>query len=80
MKDLVISGKKVKKELMIALGCFICAVLINIICIIVYHSQWHEVFSQIGFTVFVAVVLYVLLLIIRLLVLACRKLFSKRNK
>jgi len=80
MKDLVISGKRVKTELMIALGCFICAVLINIICIIVYHSQWHEIFSQIGFTVFVAVALYVLLLIIRLLVLACRKIFSKRNK
>lgn len=80
MKDLVISGKRVKTELLIALGCFIGAVLINIICIIVYHSQWHEVFSQIGFTVFVAVVLYVLLLIVRLLVLACRKIFSKRNK
>jgi 1,4-dihydroxy-2-naphthoate octaprenyltransferase len=80
MKDLVISGRKVKRELMIALGCFICAVLINIICIIVYHSQWHEIFSQIGFTVFVAVILYVLLLIVRLIVLACRKIFSKRNK
>jgi 1,4-dihydroxy-2-naphthoate octaprenyltransferase len=80
MKDLVISGKRVKTELLIALGCFICAVLINIICIIVYHSQWHEIFSQIGFTVFVAVILYVLLLIVRLIVLACRKIFSKRTK
>ena len=80
MKDLVISGKRVKTELLIALGCFICAVLINIICIIVYHSQWHEIFSQIGFTVFVAVILYVLLLIVRLIVLACRKIFSTRTK
>ena len=80
MKDLVISGKKVKKELLIALGCFICAVLINIICIIVYHSQWHEIFTQIGFTVFVAIALYVLLLIVRLIILACRKIFCKRNK
>ena len=50
MKDLVISGKRVKTELLIALGCFICAVLINIICIIVYHSQWHEIFSQMSRT------------------------------
>ena len=80
MKDLVISGRKIKRELLIALGCFICAVLINIICIIVYHSQWHEIFTQIGFTVFVAVALYVLLLIIRLIVLACRKIFCKSKK
>ncbi len=80
MKDLVISGKRVKTELLIALGCFVCAVLINIICIIVYHSQWHEIFSQIGFTVLVAVILYVLLLLIRLLVLLCKKIFAKRNK
>lgn len=80
MKDLVISGKRVKTELLIALGCFICAVLLNIVCIIVYHSQWHELFSQIGFTVLVAVVFYVLLLLIRLLFLVCRKIFTKRNK
>jgi hypothetical protein len=80
MKDLVISGKRVKTELLTLLGCFICAVLINIVCIIVYHSQWHEIFTQIGFTVFVAIALYVLLLIIRLIVLACRKIFSKSNK
>ena len=80
MKDLVISGRKVKRELLIALGCFICAVLINIICIIVYHSQWHEIFTQIGFTVFVAIALYVLLLIVRLIILACRKIFCQRNK
>ncbi len=80
MKDLVISGKRVKTELLIALGCFVCAVLINIICIIVYHSQWHEIFSQIGFTVLVAVILYVLLLLIRLLVILCKKIFAKRNK
>lgn len=80
MKDLVISGKRVKTELLIALGCFVCAMLINIICIIVYHSQWHEIFSQIGFTVLVAVILYVLLLLIRLLVILCKKIFAKRNK
>ena len=79
MKDLVISGRRVKTELMIALGCFACAVLINIICIIAYHTPWYEVFSQIGFTVFVAVVLYVLLLIVRLLVLAFRKLFHRKK-
>lgn len=80
MKDIVISGKRVRTELLIALCCFVCAVLINIVCIIVYHSQWHEIFSQIGFTVFVAAVLYVLTIIVRLIVLACRKIFSGRNK
>ena len=46
MKDLVISSKRVKTELMIALACFICAVLTNIVCIIVYQTPWHEVFSD----------------------------------
>ncbi|MBO6067641.1 MAG: hypothetical protein J6T49_08365 [Bacteroidales bacterium] len=78
MKDLVISGKRVKTELLIALACFVCAVLINVICIIAYHSQWHEIFTQIGFTVFIAIAIYVLLVILRLLVLACRKIFSKK--
>ncbi|NLD22017.1 MAG: hypothetical protein GX664_06025 [Bacteroidales bacterium] len=79
MKDLVISSKRVKTELMIALACFICAVLTNIVCIIVYQTPWHEVFSQIGFTVLVSIIFYVLVLIGRLLYLAIKKIFSSKK-
>jgi NADH:ubiquinone oxidoreductase subunit 3 (subunit A) len=54
-------------------------VLTNIVCIIVYQTPWHEVFSQIGFTVLVSIIFYVLVLIGRLLYLAIKKIFSSKK-
>lgn len=77
MKDITISGKTLKKELFIILGCFVAAVLVNVYAIIHYDRPAVELLSQIGYTVFVAVVIYFLLWTVRLVAL-CIKLITKK--
>lgn len=75
MKDLVIPAHRVKTELIIMASCLAIAVMVNIGCIIAYHTPWYEVFTQIGFTCVVAAILYVASILVRLIVAGIKKLF-----
>lgn len=75
MKDLVIPARRVKTELIILAVCFGIAMMVNIGCIIAYHTPWYEVFTQIGFVCFVTAILYVASIIVRLIIAGIRKLF-----
>lgn len=68
MKDIVITGKKVRTELFIALGCLIFAECLNVFAVIKYSRPAVELISMIGFVVVAAVITYLLLLLVRLLV------------
>lgn len=69
MKDVVITAKRLKKELNIFLVLFIIAFVLNIISIAVYKTEWKELITQIGIVFIIALVLYILIGFIRLLVL-----------
>lgn len=79
MKDIVIPAKKVKREVYILLGCFIFAFLLNIACIIIYKTRWIEIFTQIGYVIVIAVVLYLFVAFIRFLVYLIRKSLRKNS-
>lgn len=80
MKDYVLTAQRQKKELIILLGCFILAFLLNIAAIIIYQSPWVEVISQIGYVVLAGLVIYVLLLLLRLLIFSVKVLIRRRKK
>lgn len=67
MKDIVIKEKHIKRELYCLLACFVAAFAVNTGAVIAYDRPWIELVSQLGYVVFVTVVIYVLLLIFRLL-------------
>lgn len=69
MKDIVIKGASVRRELFILLGCFVAAVGLNIFAIIKYSRPATELVSMIGYVIFAAVCIYLVLWILRLLVL-----------
>lgn len=73
MKDLVISGKNIRRELLILLGCFIVGMLTNVGAIIAYDRPFTEFFSQIGFVIVFSLILYFVLWVVRLVVLAVRQ-------
>lgn len=77
MEDIVITGRKVKRELIIALGCLVFAECLNIFAVIRYARPAVELVSMIGFVFVAAIITYLLLLIARALVAAviwvCRK-------
>lgn len=79
MKDIVITGKRRRKEVIILLSCFVVAFLINVVAIIKYKTPWYEIFTQIGYVLVIALVLFLIVTLIRVLIWAVKKVF-KKNK
>lgn len=77
MKDIVITGKMIRRELYVFLGCFVAAFFVNVGAIISYDRPWSELYSQIGFVIFMTVGIYILLAVFRFLVCLVAKLFKK---
>ncbi len=65
MKDTIITARAKRRELWVALGCFVAAFLVNLGAIIRYGTPWYELFSQLGYVVCLAVGFYVLTWIVR---------------
>jgi len=68
MKDLVITSRRLKKEIYILSACFTAAFLINIFSIITFKTPWYEMFTQIGYVVVITFILY--------FIMACLRLFT----
>lgn len=68
LKDSVITAEQKKREIIMALSCFVVMFLLNIYCVIRYACPWTEIFTQLGFVVVFSVGLYVLTVIVRVLV------------
>lgn len=77
MKDIFIPSQKAKKELYILLGCFVFGFFMNIAAIMIYKTPWIEVFTQVGYVIVIAVVLYLIAALVRFLIYLIRKLFRK---
>ena len=73
MKDTLITAKRKKTELLTALACLGIAFLINIGCIIWFHTPFYEVFTQIGYVCVIALGLYLIWTAIRLIVWLFRR-------
>lgn len=78
MKDIIISIKRQKKELLIFGICFILSFAINIIAIIIYDTEWEELFTYIGYVLTISIVLYLLLAVVRLFVYFIKKLLLRK--
>ncbi len=74
MKDIVITGKDWKRELFVFLGCLAVAVLVNAGAIIAYTRPWYELFTQVGFTLSIALGLYLFIGLFRFIALIIKKL------
>lgn len=79
MKDLVISSKRLKKEILIIAICFIVASIINIISVIIYKTPWYEIFTQVGYVIVITLILYLFIIIVRLFVSLVRRIVIKKN-
>ena len=66
MKDIIIPGKVIKKELVILLVSMAAAILLNGYSIIKYKTAWTELFSQLHVVFAVGIIIYLLVLTLRL--------------
>ena len=73
MKDTLITARRKKTELLTLLVCFAVAFLLNVGCILYYHTPFSEVFTQIGYVLFITLALYLIWTAIRVIVWLFRR-------
>ena len=79
MKDVLISGRRIARELQIFLGCIVLALALNIYAIHEYNTQWKELWTTLHITLAVAIVVYVLLGILRFLICGLSRIFRRKT-
>jgi len=79
MKDVLISGRRIARELRIFLGCFVLALGLNVYSIIKYQTEWKELLTTLHITLALAVVIYVLLGILRFIICGAARLFRRKT-
>ena len=77
MRDTIITAKAKKRELKYFGVSFVIAFLLNILSILIYHTQWKELYTQLWTVLELSVVIYFVLVVIRLIVIGVAKLFGK---
>ena len=80
MKDIVIKSGTVKRELFVFLVCFVFAFLMNAYAINSFGTAWRELFTQLGYVIVIAVVVYLLLAIVRTIICLIVRLFRGKKK
>ncbi len=79
MKDFIIKGKTIERELKVLLGCAVFAYLLNIYAIIKHGTSWAELITMLHYVVLLAIAVYVFLWLPRLLIKLIRLLFKSRR-
>ena len=76
MKDLVIKGKWIKRELIVLLVLLLVSFVANAVGIVKHDTEWIEMLSQLHVVVLLTMVLYVLTGIIRFMIYLIIKVVS----
>jgi len=77
MKAIVIDSKFVKRELLILLGCFVAAVIFDLVAIIIYSRPAIELLVTVGYEIAITLNLYVVLAVFRIIFFLIRQIFTK---
>ena len=77
MKDIVIKSKHMRKELLIFLICLGIAYTLNVISIIVYKTEWKELYTQLWVVLMLALVIYLLFACARGVIFLLKSIINK---
>lgn len=78
MKDIVISGRRIARELWIFAGCLVSALGVNTFAIIRFRTEWKELITTLHITLAVAVLFFAVAAFLRVLVFCCKHFISRR--
>lgn len=67
MKDIVIKGRSIRRELIVLAICFVAVNLWNVYAILSYGTSWNELYKVWYAVLAVTIVLYIVLIPIRFL-------------
>lgn len=77
MKDIVISERRIKRELWVFLACVVAMEMVNIYAVFEYGGKWTEIFTSLGFVVTSALCLYAVIAVVRLIISGISGLIKK---
>ncbi len=77
MRDTIITARAKKRELRYLGISFIIAFLLNILSIILYHTEWKELYTQLVVVIKFSVVIYIFIVVLRLIIIGVARLFGK---
>ena len=77
MKDIIISAKRIKTELITLAVCFLIAFSGNVGAVIAYKSPAIEILSSLHYVLIATVVLYILWSFVRILIMIAMSFFRK---
>ncbi len=80
MRDIIITKKRIRTELIILALCFAIAFIANVVAVFIYKSPLAEIYSSIFYVLTATVVLYVLSVIVRLIIALPVRLIRKTKK
>lgn len=66
MKDIVITSRRIRTELIILAVCFLISCCLNVYAIIAYGGEWSELFTSIGFVSTFTAITYLMLMVFRI--------------
>ncbi len=78
MKDITISASQIRKEIIIFSICFVAAFGLNIYSIAKFETDWSEILGQLHVVAGIAVIIYLLVVIIRLIYFGFTRLIQKK--
>jgi len=79
MKDVVIKGKWIKRELILLAVIFLLAVIVNIIGIVKHDTRWIEMLSQMHVVLILTLLVYALIWLGRLIIFVVILPFRKKS-
>lgn len=78
MKNIIITARRRKVELVTLLVCFVLANLLNIYAVVTYNTPMTELFTSLGYVVVTTFVLYILWTLIRFVIYGIGRIFRKQ--
>lgn len=78
MKDILLSVKRQKTEIKIFCSCIVLAYLLNITSILIYNTEWSELWTQSLWMLLLSCAFYGLSIVLRLLFFGFRYLIAKK--
>jgi hypothetical protein len=78
MRDIVISGRQIIRELLIFAGCILAALVVNVYSILIFNTQWKELITTLHITLALALVFFVIVAVLRGVVFCCKRVLRKK--
>lgn len=77
MKDITITVKRQKTEILYLIISFVLAFCLNILGIVIYKTEWQELYTQLYKVLILGFVIYAILAVFRFIICKTAKIFKK---